>query len=268
MRAIDTHAHLNFTDYDDDRSSILTELAASDIGTILVATDFPSIMPIAQLAKDNRLVWGTVGLHPQEMNSEALVRLPQVIDRWKELMAQNQKLVAVGEVGLDYYRLEQAESHYPDADQQKAGLRQLLTFATEENKPVIFHCREAYGDLQTIVADYPKIRGVVHCFDGSAAQAQGFLELGMLISVTAMLTYPKNEVLRAVVEDLPLTSLMIETDSPFLPPQTLRGQRNDPRNVIAVAEAIAELKKTSLKEVLEQTTHNATTFFNLLSPTP
>jgi len=276
MRAVDTHCHLNFSSFDADRSAVIADLSDRAIGCIAVATDFDSVDDIAELSQNNPLVWGSVGLHPKEMSTGAPVRLSQEIDRWKGLFSQNKKLVAVGEVGLDYFdpvanenkpispsELGHDSSSGSDVDRQKAGLRQLLTFAIEINQPVIFHCREAYGDLKTIVGDYPGIRGVVHCFSGTNNQAQDFLEMGLYLSLTNMLAYPKNDALRATVKMLPLSKLMIETDSPFLPPPELRGQRNDPRQVVAVAAALAQIKETTLEAVLEQTTETAKNFFGL-----
>jgi TatD DNase family protein len=261
MRAIDTHSHLNFSAFDDDRADIIRELASEKIGTIAIATDFPSNDAVAKLATDNQYVWAALGLHPQEMTAEALLELPEAIDGWRVLFARNSKLVAVGEVGLDYYRAH--ETGAVSADQQKAGLRQLLTFAQEIDRPVIFHCRDAYGDLLTMVKEYPSVRGVVHCFSGSSDQAHQFLEAGLLLSITANITYPKNAELAETVAHLPLEKLMIETDAPFLPPQTIRGKRNDPRQVIAVAQAVADLKNVPLETITHQTTSNAREFFRL-----
>lgn len=261
MRAIDTHSHLNFDAFDEDRAEIISELNSEKIGTIVIATDFPSNDAVAKLATDNEYIWAALGLHPQEMTAEALIALPETIDGWRGLFERNSKLVAVGEVGLDYYRLN--DEGASSADQQKAGLRQLLAFAEEVSRPVIFHCRDAYGDLLTIIKEYSKIRGVVHCFSGTSDQARQFLEAGLLLSITANITYPKNAELAETVAHLPLEKLMIETDSPFLPPQSMRGKRNDPRQVIAVAEAIANLKNVPLETITHQTTSNAREFFRL-----
>lgn len=261
MRAIDTHSHLNFSAFDEDRAEIIRELNSEKIGTIAIATDFPSNDAVAKLATTNQYIWAALGLHPQEMTAEALLALPEVIDGWRGLFERNRKLVAVGEIGLDYYRLD--DDGASSADQQKAGLRQLLTFAQEIDRPVIFHCRDAYGDLLTMVKEYPNIRGVVHCFSGTSDQARQFLDAGLLLSITANITYPKNAELAETVVHLPLEKVMIETDAPFLSPQNIRGKRNDPRQVIAVAQAIADLKKVPLETITHQTTSNAREFFRL-----
>jgi len=262
MKAVDTHAHLDFPQFDADREALLKELADAQIGVINIATSIESNQVVAALAADNELVWAAVGVHPTDVTQELLTEIPKVIDSLKELIKANPKIVAIGEVGLDYHR----EEFKALAETQKTVLRQFLTFALEENLPVIFHCRDAYGDLVTLLADYPGLRGVIHCFTGTSDEAKRFLDLGLLISFTATITYPANESQRQAVSAVPLDKMLLETDCPFLVPQDRRGQRNDPKTIFVVAGTIAAAKKINSAEVLEQTTINAVKLFGLETP--
>lgn len=262
IRGFDTHAHLDFPEFEADRSRLLQELASKKIGVINVATDQASIEAVDRLSRTWPLVWGVLGAHPTELNQSSLTEIPAWLADWERRLKNNQKLVGLGEVGLDYSRTSD-DSKPETARIQTSALRQFLTFALERKLPVTFHCREAYGDLKTILADYPRVRGVIHCFSGSLEQAKTFLDLNLHLSFTANLTYPKNEQLRDLIEALPLASLLLETDSPYLPPQSRRGARNDPRAILELAEAIAELKNVTVDEVLRITTENAIKLFNL-----
>lgn len=257
MRYFDTHAHLDFEHFDADRPALIAALEQQELGVLNPATDEASIRAIDQLTRAHPLIWGAVGLHPTDISAETLLRLPALLKEWKQLVGQNERFVAVGEIGLDYYH------HKEGASQQKAALRQMLTFAVEQDLPVIFHCRDAYGDLVTLLEAYPNVRGVVHCFGGTARQAEQFLGLGLHLSFTCNVTYEKNESLRAILAATPIERLMIETDSPFLAPADRRGQRNDPLNVLRVAEVIAAEKQLSVEDVATKTTKNALQLFRI-----
>jgi len=259
MHSVDTHAHLDFPQFEDDRASLIKELAKLDIGVINIATTVESNEKVAELAAKNDYLWAAVGVHPTEITPDLLTELPKLTDNLKKLISNNPKIVAIGEVGLDYHRPEGKAS----ADSQKVVLRQFLTFALEQNLPVIFHCRDAYGDLITMLADYPDLRGVIHCFTGSAEEAKRFLGLGLLISFTATITYAANDHQRQAAAVVPLERILLETDSPFLVPESRRGQRNDPKTILEVAATIAEAKKISAEEVLARTTLNAIALFGL-----
>ncbi|MDP3993339.1 MAG: TatD family hydrolase [bacterium] len=259
MRAVDTHAHLDFPQFDADRAALMAQLAEEEIGVINIATDFESNQKVVDLANTNDLIWATVGLHPTEVDSDTLANLASQLKRLKTLAESNPKVVAIGEVGLDYYRKESASQ----AEIQKAVLRQFLTLASEIKLPVVFHCRDAYGDLLTMLADYPGTSGVMHCFTGTVKEAKSFLDLGLNISFTATVTYPANDTQRETIASVPLEKMFLETDCPFLVTQARRGTRNDPRTIFEVAKTIATVKKVSEEEVLRQTTQNAIEFFGL-----
>lgn len=257
MEAVDSHAHLDFEQFDQDREGLIGELAKQEIIVVNPSSSLESVTKVDQLSRQFTNIFGAIGLHPQEVSTELLPQLPELINGWAKLVKQNKKIVAVGEIGLDYYR------NHTTADSQKAALRQLLTFAQQVSLPVIIHCREAFGDLMTLLADYRDIQAVMHCFSGSIKEAEQVLGHGWLISITANITYPKNEQLRQVVKQINLEKIMIETDSPFLSPQESRSKRNDPRNVVVVAQTIAQLKHISLEQVLKATTATARRFFKL-----
>lgn len=261
MRFVDSHAHLDFPQYNADRAEIIASLKYQEIDVINISTSLESVGDVVRLASEHDHIWGLVGLHPTEITQENLLQLPELINDWDKLIRTNSKIVGVGEIGLDYYHNKTSAA----AAVQKTALRQFLSWAKEKDYPVSFHCRDAYGDLLTILADYPGLRGVVHCFSGSNTQAEGFLNLGLHISFTAIITYPGNEELRQVVKQVPLEKILIETDAPFLPVNEKRGQRNDPGAVIAVASKIAELKDISPKDVAEATNLAADTLFGLRS---
>lgn len=259
MLIVDTHAHLDFPQFDADRSEIIDDLDKHEIGLINISTSLESIPTVIKLATDNPSIWGMIGLHPTDIATETILKIPNLVKEWSDILDVNPKIVGVGEIGLDYFHDRSTEA----ASRQKGALKQFLMLAKEKNKPVSFHCRDAYGDLTTILQDYRPIKGVIHCFSGSAEQAKTFLQMGLLLSFTAIITYPKNEELREIVKSTPLEKIMVETDSPFLPPSELRGQRNDPRQVTAVAQKIAQIKGIAYEEVATQTTKNAIEFFGL-----
>ncbi|MEX1051911.1 MAG: TatD family hydrolase [Patescibacteria group bacterium] len=257
MRALDSHAHLDFPDFDKDREALIAELAEAEIGVINIATDKASLARVDQLSRDNPLIWGAVGIHPTEVGPKAVVSINEIIGKLAALREGNPKIVALGEIGLDYFH---SQEHVGD---QKVVLGELLNYAREHDSPVIFHCRDAYGDLLTILARYPGLRGVVHCFSGNAEQAAAFLDFGLHLSFTAMLTYKANDSLREIARDVPLEKLLLETDAPFLAPQSRRGERNDPRTILEIAQLHGELRNVSTEEILRQTTANAIKLFGL-----
>lgn len=257
MRALDSHAHLDFPEYDTDRETLIAQLAREQIGVINIATNQESLLKVDQLSRDNPLIWGAVGIHPMEVGPKAVLAINEIIAKLSKLRANNSKIVALGEIGLDYFH---SQEHIGD---QKVVLQELLNYAKQNNLPVIFHCRNAYGDLLTILQRYPGLRGVIHCFSGNAEQAKDFLDLGLYLSFTAMLTYKANDALREIARDVPLEKLLLETDAPFLSPQGKRGERNDPMAILEIADLHAELRGMAAEEVLQQTTLNATSLFGL-----
>lgn len=259
LRAIDTHAHLDFPNFDSDRDQLVKTLEQEGVGVINIATTVESNNLVDKLTKEYRYVWGALGVHPTEITPETVLNLPSILDHFSQLVSANTKLVAIGEIGLDYHH----QTNSNGADRQKAVLRQLLTFAQEKNLPIIVHCRKAYGDMATILGDYHGLRGVIHCFSGSESDAEAFLSLGYSISLAGMITYPANGELRQTSKIIPLDRLLLETDSPFLAPQSARGERNDPRAILEIAKVHAGLRQIEADEVVRQTFENAQHLFGI-----
>lgn len=257
MQFIDTHAHLDFPEYRDDLEEIIARSFKSGLVYIItVGAGFRHSVNAVNLAERYSKIFASVGIHPHEADRE--------LDKVQELgkLAGNEKVVAIGETGLDYFR------NLADKNNQKELFRWHIALALKIKKPLILHVRDAYSDtLEILEQDYlPKagldISAVVHCFSGTAVHAQRFLKAGLMISFTGSITYG-DKGLEEAVKIVPLERIMLETDCPFLAPGKLRGQRNEPVGVIEVAKKIAQLKEVTLDKIAAQTTANATSFFKL-----
>jgi TatD DNase family protein len=199
-------------------------------------------------------LWATLGVHPHyanEVNSE-------LIQKFKELAADPaNKVVGIGEIGLDYFRNMQPK------DVQFHAFRMQLRLARELRLPVVIHVRDAWDDALMVLKEEGNTDVVLHCFSGDMAQAEISWKRGYLTSFTAVITYPKNVELRSIVAAAPRDKYMIETDCPYLPPQHLRGKRNEPAYVVETAKKIAEVRAMSIEAVAQETTDNAIRFFRL-----
>jgi TatD DNase family protein len=261
---IDTHAHLDFEQFDGDVDGALERAAEVGVNRVInVGTTLERSITSIELADRYENVFATIGIHPSDANDVN----DDVIASLKKLAA-GEKVVAVGEVGFDFFHKEN-----PDEITQESAFFAQSDVAIEAGLPIIVHSREAEEitlqhlaeHAQNAKADNPVRNefGVVHCFTGSLGFAEEALKLGYLISFTAPVTYPKNEELREVVKALPLEKIMVETDSPFLPPADKRGSRNEPAFVVATAQAIADIKGIEFGEVAQETTANAERLFGL-----
>lgn len=258
----DTHAHLSDSKFDSDRASTVDRSYHSGVSFIVEIADGPLEWTKAQaLAHLNQgRMWWAGGLHPYhaDQSSDAI---------WSELkrLSTDSSFVAIGEIGLDY-----AKCPIPPDVQQQA-FRRGIDLAFEINKPVIVHCREAYDDLLPILRSYksvfdknrPLSPGVVHCFSGDERAAHELISLGFYLGVDGPITYPSAKNLRSVLEQVPLEHLVVETDSPYLPPQTHRGQRNEPLHIAAMGTALATLKNQDRGAVAEQLMENSHRLYRL-----
>lgn len=262
IQAIDTHAHLDFGVFDSDRDDLITKLTRQGIGAINISSSLSSVEKSLALARNNRFIWSTVGIHPNEITTEIALMLPELLDSWSRRVKNQEKIVGLGEIGLDYSNREENGQ----VSLQKSVLRQFLNFASQEKLPVVFHCRDAYGDLTVLLKEYyPEISGVVHCFSGNQEELEQFLELGLSVSFTGMITYPKNDRLRELVKLLPDDRILLETDCPFLPVQNNRGQRNDPFSVLELARSYAALRATTTEDILALALENTQKLFKIKS---
>lgn len=259
---IDTHAHLDMKNFKHEVSAILSR--AKEVGVekvINVGVDPDSSKASIDLARRYPEIYAAVGIHPDAANLLNIETRSYLSD-----LALHDKVVAIGEIGLDYYYLKRSSQYarYPKREEQIFCFEQMLDIALEHKLPVIIHNRESDSDMIAILKSYGgSIRGVVHCFSSDWEFAEKILDLGLAISFTGNITFKKNLELERVVKKMPIGSIMVETDCPFLTPEPYRGKRNEPAFVIEAARKIAEIKGMSLAEVEIETTKKARKLFNI-----
>ncbi len=253
MKWIDSHAHLDDRAFEVDRAAVIARCSEAEMGILTIGSSLRSSREAVRLANRYRNMWATVGIHPHNAKSVDKAALNEL----KEL-AQDDLVVGIGEIGLDYYR------DLSPRDRQRSALRQQLNLAIELDLPVCLHNRESTDDLLAILEETGKrYCGVVHSFLGDGALADTFLGIGLHLGIGGPLTFPKNEVLREAVKHAPLDRILLETDCPYLTPVPYRGRRNEPIYVQYVAEEIARLKDVSVEDVARQTTENSIRLFRL-----
>ena len=268
---VDTHCHLHRAEFDADRDEVVKRsVEAGALALLDPATDLASNRAVVELARRHPQVYAAIGVHPhdaRELTPEGLAEL--------ERLAADEKAVAVGEIGLDYFR------ELCPRDIQKEAFRKLLRLAHELGKPVILHCRQeegagvsgrggqAYRDLFDILKETlkPPIRGLLHCFSGDLAAAREGMDLGLHLSFAGNLTFIKADPLRAVAKEVPLERVVLETDAPFMAPQGRRGQRNEPAYLEELARTWAKLKDLTADDVMRVTSVNAYHLFGI-GPAP
>ncbi|MFA6216923.1 MAG: TatD family hydrolase [Candidatus Omnitrophota bacterium] len=250
---IDTHCHIDYPEFDQDRDRILRALPDCGLEYMInVGSTLAGSQNSVALAKQYERVFAVVGVHPHDAESFDNVSLG-ILSK----LANEEKVVAIGETGLDYFK------NYSPMEKQQEVFLMMLELAKEKKLPVVIHCRQAESDCIRIVKEKMPLRAVVHCFSGDEHFLKECLDLGFYVSFTANITYKKAQNLRDVLKVVPLQRLMLETDAPYLSPEGLRGKRNEPINVRYVAEAVASIKGLSIEEIARLTTFNAKTFFNL-----
>lgn len=248
----DVHAHVCFTAFEEDADEVIQRTLQGNTWMINVGTQLPTSKRAMDFAKKyGRGVYAAVGLHPTHVEKHPFEKAEYLA------LAQEQSVVAIGEVGLDYFRMEKDTKPL-----QEKILRDFLDIAAETNKPLIIHCRDAYEDLYNILKEYKnKVRGLIHCFVGNYEISKKFLELGFTISFTGIITFSKDEGLLRAAREVPLEKFTVETDCPYLTPVPHRGKRNEPLYVRHVAEKIAELKNVSLQDIAQNATQNSLHLF-------
>ncbi len=258
---IDSHAHLDMSEFDADRDAVLARAREAGVSTILAvgsAAGPDKLDAALPFAEQHSWIYATVGVHPHEAHLATQRHLQEA-----EAYAGHVRVLAWGEIGLDYHY-----DHSP-RDVQHRIFREQLAIARRVHLPVIIHCREAWPDCLAILEEdwaSSGYGGIFHCFSGSAEEARRGLDMGFRISFAGNLTYPKSQPLRDVAGGLPLDSLLIETDSPFLSPQGLRGKRNEPANVLAVARTLATVRHLPEDEIAARTSGNFRALFRLKGP--
>ena len=231
---------------------------------VIPSADYAHMPEVCGLAKQYDMLYAAVGVHPDESGQERSIEDEIKLAR---SLATHPKVVAVGEVGLDFFRL-QVETYVQESEHQRQRLSAFWHLAKEMNLPIILHSRAAHPELIAEIKRLPYgPLAVVHCFTGDLAEAYQLLDLGLMISVTGILTFKKSQALREVIKQIPLERLMLETDAPYLAPEGRRGQESTPDMVWLVAQVLAELKGLSVQEIERETDANAERFFNFQSLT-
>lgn len=252
---IDTHAHLDGERFNDDLDTVVKNAKDHGVETIItVGCDLESSQASVDLSHSYPNIYATVGVHPHDaaqLTAETLTQLSH--------LAQEKKVVAIGEIGLDYYR-----NRCPH-DQQQRAFRQQIQLAHQCNLPIVVHDRDAHDDVMQILheEDAKKLGGVLHCFSGDLAMAKRCIDMGFYLSFTGTITYPKNDEIREIIRQIPTEHILIETDCPYLAPQSWRGKRNEPAYVVKTAEKIAEIKGLTLTDIARITSLNAHKLFGV-----
>lgn len=250
MTLFDTHAHYDDEAFDADRDTVLS---AFDGLVIDPGCTLESSRAAVALANRHRHVYAAVGIHPENCGGF----LTEHLDELRRLACQS-KVVAIGEIGLDYYWAEN-----PPREFQRQVFRAQLELALELDLPVIIHDREAHGDSLAIVKEYPALRGVFHCYSGSVEMAKELLDRGWYLGFDGPVTYKNARRTVEVAEMIPIDRILVETDSPYMSPVPVRGKRNDSRNVAYIVEKLAQIKGISSDEMAILTLANGKKLFGI-----
>ena len=283
---IDTHCHLNFSAFKDSYKNVIKRTLDKNVWMINVGSQSTTSERAVKMANEyGEGVYATVGLHPTHLfemqvdEAEVKVKFKSRKEDWDakfyKKLAQDKKVVAIGEIGLDYNFIPKNIDFEMAKKRQQEIFRQGLDLADESNLPVIIHSRDTHDDLIPILKEYLgqgklKRRGVLHCFTAGWEEAQKYLDLGFLVSFTGIITFSprknqidlQNKILEAI-KNIPLEKMMVETDAPYLAPEPYRGKQNEPLYVEYVVRKIAEIKNISFEETADTTTKTAKFFFRL-----
>ncbi len=259
---IDTHAHIDFKEFNSDQEAVIERFFLGG-GTkfINVGCNLLSSINSHELAMKHKNIFASVGIHPHDADAMDKLSLKKI-----EELAMHYKVVAIGEIGLDYYR------NFSSMENQISVFKTQIELAENHKKPIIIHCRDAYNELIDILKEYKTSnwRGVIHCFTASWDIAKELLDIGFYVGFTGIVTYYKDESERdeepemyKVIKNMPLDKILIETDCPYLAPIPYRGKRNEPLFVKYIAEKIASVRKASFEEIEKQTSKNAEKLFGI-----
>lgn len=234
FKIIDSHAHYDDEAFNEDRESLLNEINENGvIGILNCASSYDSLKTTDQLTKDHDFIFGALGIHPENANEMK----GDTLDEIKAYIKNNDKIVAIGEIGLDYYWDEN-----PPKDIQKDVFRSHMNLAKELNYPVVIHDRDAHQDTLEIIKEFPEVTGVVHCFSGSVEFAKECIKLGYYIGITGVVTFKNAKKVVEVVREIPLEKILVETDCPYMAPEPNRGKRNKSDYIEYIITKIAEIK--------------------------
>ena len=252
---IDSHAHLDMEHFDSDRDGVIQRALSADVGQVItVGIDVNSSLRAISMAETYPSVFASVGIHPH--NADVVDR--QDLKRIESISAEK-KVVAIGEIGLDFYRNLSSRSN------QRNYFKQQLDIAIRCNLPVVVHAREAHEEVLEILSSFEGggLRGVIHCFSGDINLAETCIQMGYFISIPGTVTFKNASLIQEVVAGIPLDTMLLETDSPFLSPMPYRGRRNEPSRVVHIAQKVADIRGITLEEVATRTSENSRQLFGL-----
>lgn len=251
----ESHAHYDSQQFDEDRDELLRSMPENGVGTIINSgANWDSVTGVVELAQRYPYVYAAVGMHPDEVGD-----LNEDRFAYLKSQCQKEKVVAVGEIGLDYYW--DNESH----DVQKKWFIKQLDLARELNLPVIIHSRDAAADTLEIMKEHGKgLRGVIHCFSYSVELAREYVKMGFHIGIGGVVTFKNGKKLKEIAQEIPLDRILLETDCPYLAPVPFRGKRNSSIYISYIAEEIANLKGITYEEVVAQTEENGEKLFHIV----
>lgn len=250
----DTHAHMDDRAFDEDREQLLSSLPGCGIALLMnPGCSLASSIAASQLAEQYDYLYAAVGSHPDAADEVS----EEVIDQYRQLIARNPKIKAIGEIGLDY--------HYEDIprDIQQRAFRMQMALARELGLPVIIHERDAHEDGIRIVEEFPEVTGVFHCYSGSAEMAKWLVNRGWFIGFTGVLTFKNARKAIEVASAIPLDRIVLETDCPYMSPEPFRGKRNDPGRLYRMAEKLAEIRGLSVEEIHDITVANGKRLYRI-----
>jgi len=254
---IDTHSHLNFSDYNKDREQVIQRALNNNIWMINIGTDFQTSQQVVEIAgKYEQGVYAGIGLHPMDTDQDF------DYEKYYQLAQSSDKVVAIGEIGLDYWNKPKTKGKTEEfKNQQKQLLLKQLKLTEDLGLPVIFHCRKSHNDLIQILEESKiKIFGVIHCFTGDWDQAQKYLDLGLYLGFNGII-YKLD--LTKIIKQCPVDKILVETDCPFLTPSQANIKRNESSYIIHIIKTIADIKNQSFDKIAEVTTTNAKKLFRL-----
>lgn len=249
----DTHAHVFWQSFDEDREEVLDRARSAGVERIVVVgTDVESSRAAFELCDGREGLYPTAGIHPHDADGADAASLEAI-----ESLCRREECVAVGETGMDLFK------EYAPRQDQSLSFRWHLELARELDKPVVIHCRDAHRETVEALREVPGVRGVMHCYTMGPDELAPYLDAGLHVSFSGVVTYPRNDANRAAAAAVPSDRLLVETDCPFLAPQGRRGERNEPAHVALVLEAVAEVRGEDPDELARRTSANAAALFGL-----
>jgi TatD DNase family protein len=256
---IDTHAHLDYTDYDPDRAEVISRAVDAGVTEMIsIGTKIESSTKAVELAENFPNIWATVGIHPCDVDNAPDDAVEQL-----HKLAESTRVVAVGEIGLDYHHLPEGPTAIEANKKLQAWLfREQLALCMELQLNAVIHQRDSWDDTLAILKEFTgKVRGVFHCFGGTLEQAREVISLGHLVSFTGIVTFKNARQVQATAQDIGFEQFMVETDCPYLAPVPDRGKRCEPAHTRRVAEQIAQLRGVPVEAIAARTTETAREFF-------